>query len=148
MLQCLFPSNNIKLHLVFWRNRQTRPDTSIPIYSSEMGLQFLPGHFLCTLYSQICSYRPCTTLLRAREGSVCQEIRHHTIKSISYTLTSDVHFTSVRSVTMYILFGTTWSGSFRYYSFPFLLCRKDSAGPFPSETSEKGKGKTFPLQSF
>lgn len=79
---------------------------------------------------------------------MCQEIRHHTIKSISYTLTSDVHFTSVRYVTMHILFDITWSEPFRYYSIPFLLCRKDSAGPFPSETLEKEKGKTFPLKSF
>lgn len=142
------PYSNIKLHVVFWRNRQTRPDTSKPIYSSEMGVQFLSGHFLCTLYSQICSHRPCTTLLRAREGSVWQEIKHHIIKRIGYTLTSDVHFTSVRSITMHILFGTTWSRSFRYYSFSFLLCRKDSTGPFPSETLQKGKGKTFPLPSF
>ena len=144
---CLFPSNNIKLHLVFWRNRQTTSDTLIPIYSSEMGVRFLFGHFLSTLHSQFCSYRPSTTLLGAGCRAVCQEIRHHTTKSISYTLTSDVHFTSIKYVTMCILFGITWSGPFRYYNSPFLLCRQDSACLFPSEISEKGTGKTFPLQS-
>lgn len=113
--------------------------------SSEMGVRFLFGHLLSTLYSQFCSYRPCTQLLGAR-GVCVSEIRHHTIKSISYTLTSDVHFTSIKYITTHILFGITQSRPFRYYSLPFLLCRKDSAGLFLSETSKKGKGKTFPLQ--
>lgn len=44
---------------------------------------------------------------------------------------------------MHMLFGVLQTGPFRYYNPPFLLCRKDRAGLFPSETSEKGKGKHF-----
>lgn len=34
-----------------------------------------------------------------------QEIRHHTIKSIGYTLTRDVHLTSIKYITRHILLG-------------------------------------------
>lgn len=107
-----------------------------------MGVWFVFVHFLSTLYSQFCSYRPCTTLPGSVNGGVCQEIRHHTIKNISYTLTSNVHFTSIKQVTMCILFGITHSQGLLNTTVLLFFCAERTVQVcFLQRHQRKEKGK-------